>query len=108
MKKGEEPLRTFGDLLHHRQPPLELLELTKRFAKDCRKHPDGSLPDEIATALYFLSIAAAIVKCGRRITGMDDQSLAYSLDWTLKQAWLDEPLGELLQAALAAVDSPAP
>jgi len=105
---ADAPIRTFGDLLHHRQPPPELLELTKRFAKDCRNRPDGPLPDEIATVLYFLSIAAALTRCGRRITRMDDQSLCYSLDWALKQTWLDEPSRELLRAALEAIDSPAP
>ena len=29
-------LKSFGDLLHHPNPPLELLKLTKDFAKACR------------------------------------------------------------------------
>ena len=32
---------TFGDLLHHGSPPLELLKLTRRFAKGCRTQPES-------------------------------------------------------------------
>ncbi|OHB72648.1 MAG: hypothetical protein A2V70_17310 [Planctomycetes bacterium RBG_13_63_9] len=98
------PIRTFADLLHHPRPPVELLELTKRFAKACRSHRQSPLPDEIATVLYFLSIAVALTQCGRRITKMDDPSLGYSLDWGLKQPWLDEPTRELLRNARRAID----
>ena len=101
---ADPPIRTFGDLLDHPCPPVELLELTKRFAKDCRNHPDGPLPDEIATVLYFLSIVAAMTRCGRRITGMDDSSLRYSLSWALKQPWLDEPSRKLIEAGQETLD----
>ncbi len=91
------PIGTFGDLLQHRSPPIELLQQAKDFAKACRNQPDGPVPDEIATALYFLCIAAALVKCARRITKMDDRSLRRSIDWALKQSWLDEPSQQLLR-----------
>ena len=102
-----KPIKTFADLLHHPHPPVELLELTKRFAKACRTRRDGPLPGEIATVLYFLSIAVALAKCDRRITKMDDQSLRYSLDWALKQPWLDASVRELLREGQAAIDSSA-
>jgi hypothetical protein len=105
---GDPPVRTFGDLLHHRSPPLELLELTKQFAKACRTHPDGPLPDEVATVLYFSSIVAAMTKCGRRITKMDDRSLEYSLNWALRQPWLDDPTRRMLQEGLGAVGPSGP
>jgi len=63
--------------------------LAKRFAKACRSREDGPLPNEIATVLYVLSIAAALAKCGCRITVADDQSLQYGLDWALEQPWID-------------------
>ena len=101
-------IRSFGDLLHHPHPPIELLELTKQFAKDCRKRPDGPLPGEIATVLYYASIVAAITKCGRRISKLDHQSLRYALDWALEQAWLDEKTRELLREGYRAVDTAGP
>ena len=100
----DPPIRSFADLLGHPHPPLELLELIKRFAKACRNHPDSPLPDEIATVLYCLSIVAAITKCGRRITKMDDQSLRYSLDWALRQPWLDDSSHKLLREGRKALD----
>ena len=105
---GDEPVKTFGDLLHHGRPPLELLKLTKRFAKACRNHPDGPLPGEVATVLYFSSIVAAMIKCGRRITRMDDRSLQYSLQWALRQPWLDDATRRMLQEGLIAVGRSEP
>ena len=99
---------TFGELLHHGQPPVGLLEQVKRFAKACRNHPNSPLPDEIATVLYFLSIAAARVKCDRRITQMDDRSLCYSLDWALKQPWLDASSRRVLQDGRDAIGTSGP
>ena len=55
-------LKSFGDLLHHPNPPLELLRLTKDFAKACRLSRSGPLPREIATLLYFASIIVAWVR----------------------------------------------
>jgi hypothetical protein len=104
---GGPPLRSFADLLHHPNPPLELLELTKRFAKACRNDRNSPLPGEIATVLYFLSIVVAITKCDRRITKMDDPALRYSLDWALKQPWLDTSTRGLLEAGRNAIDSSA-
>ena len=98
-------VKTFGDLLQHANPPLELLKLTRRFAKGCRTQPDAPLPDEVATVLYFLSIAAALVRCGSRITKMDDKSLRYSLDWALKQPWLDEASRGLLREGQETIDA---
>jgi len=100
---GERPIRTFGDLLQHPHPPLGLLQRTKQFAKACRNRPDSALPDEIATVLYFMSIVAAMIKCGRRITRMDDASLRYSLDWAVRQTWLDEATHKLFKEGVAAI-----
>ena len=37
-------LKSFSDLFHHPVPPLELLSLTKDFAKANMDHPESSLP----------------------------------------------------------------
>ena len=102
------PIRSFNDLLHHPDPPVELLQWTKQFAKDCRNRPDGPLPDEIATVLYYLSIVAAMTKCRRRISRLDDPALRYALDWALDQAWLDEPSRELFREGCQVIDAAEP
>jgi hypothetical protein len=104
----DPPLSSFGDLLRHPSPPLNLLELTKQFAKACRNHPHSPLPDEVATVLYFLSIVVAITRCGRRITKMDDRSLEFSLNWALRQPWLDNSTRAILQEGLDAVGLSGP
>jgi hypothetical protein len=95
---GGPPLRTFSDALRHKHPPLELLELIHRFAKNCRQNADGPVPQEIATVLYFASIVAALVRCGRRITALDDDALRRSVDWALQQPWLDADTRALFAA----------
>jgi len=102
------PIRTFGDLLRHPRPPIELLESTKEFAKRCRSRPEAPLPDEIATMLYILSIVAALTRCTRRITKLDDQGLRYSLDWALAQPWLDPATHDLLREGYQALQSAGP
>jgi hypothetical protein len=91
------PIRSFRDLFEHPRPPIELLDLTRQFAKTCRLRGDGPLPVEIATVLYVTAIVAAMVKAGQRITKLDDQALCYSLDWALDQPWLDESIRGLLR-----------
>ncbi len=100
---GGTPIRSFADLLHHPHPPIEMLQATKRFAKACRSRDDGPLPDEVATVLYILSIVAAMLHGGRRITKMDDASLRYSLDWALKQPWLDDASRGLIEQGRQAI-----
>lgn len=107
-KVAGPPIETFGDLLRHPRPPIELLESAKEFAKRCRTRPDAPLPDEIATMVYILSIVAAMVRCGRRLTKLDDQGLRYSLDWAWSQSWLDPAMRDLLRQGYRALDAPEP
>jgi len=102
------PIKTFADLLHHSHPPVELLEMTREFAKMCRSHAESRLPDEIATMLYSLSIAVALTKCNRRITKLDRQGLRYTFDWALGQSWLDSSTRELLEHGSQAIDREGP
>jgi hypothetical protein len=99
---GEE-IRTFGDLLRHPSPPVEILELTKEFAKASRSHADSPLPDEVAAVLYLGSIAAALVRCARRITKLDDEGLRFGLEWALALPWLDDPIRGLIEEARRAL-----
>jgi hypothetical protein len=93
-------LRSFADLFHHPAPLIELLELVKDFAKANMNHPESGLPDEIATALYYTSIAASLVRLDARISQLPDADLQRGLRTTLEQAWLDERTRTLLAQAL--------
>lgn len=93
-------LKSFSDLFHHSVPPVELLKLTKDFAKSNMDHPDSSLPQEIAAALYYTSIAAALVRLDVRISQLPDADLQRGLAWAREQSWLDDATRELLGQAL--------
>jgi hypothetical protein len=83
------PPQTFGELFRHPEPPVELLRLAQQFGKRHRQDPDSGLPAEIATAIYFVSIELARVRCGRPISELTAESLRKGVQWTLAQPWLD-------------------
>jgi hypothetical protein len=94
-------LKSFRDLLHHPNPPVELLQITKQFAKSCRLSPGSPIPRDIASVLYFASIGVALLRCRRRITGLSDDEVRQGLDWVLSLPWVDEPTRLLLREARA-------
>jgi hypothetical protein len=94
-------VRTFQDLLHGPRPPLELLELTKDFAKRHLSQPDVVLPRGIAMALYYASILLAWERHGRRITRLSKAQLCRGLAWVLDQPWLDRETRRLFHDGLA-------
>jgi len=93
-------LKSFSDLFHHPAPPIELLELVKNFAKANLDHPESGLPGEIASALYYISIASALIHLDSRISQLPDSDLRRGLRWTEEQASLDEKTQGLLAQAL--------
>jgi len=102
---------TFGDLLRRDGTTgapvlLAMLERAKRFAKACKSRPDGPLPVEVATALYFAFIVAARLRCdGARLSALDDRSLLDGAAWALAQPWLSPEIRELLNEATTALRS---
>jgi hypothetical protein len=98
-------LKSFSDLFHHPAPPLELLEATKNFAKANMDNAESTLPSEVASALYYTSIAAAFVRLDTRISRLSDTDLRRGLLWAKEQPWLDHPTQELLLTAIAKISA---
>ena len=96
-------LDTFADLLHHSHPPVDLLEQTQQFAKNSARHPDSPLPREIATVLYYASIIVARLRCGRKITQLNDDALRRGLESLIAQPWVDEATRRLFREGLMAL-----
>jgi hypothetical protein len=96
---------TFAELFERPDPPLALLRRVKDFAKAHRDAPRSAYPPDIAALLYYASIAAALVRRGKRITSLDDQTLRQGFDWCLKCDWIVEPLRALFTAALHAISA---
>jgi hypothetical protein len=93
-------LKSFADLFLHPAPPLELLELTKDFAKANMEPAESVLPNDVAAALYYASIASALVRLDRRISRLDDAALRRGFLWAKERAWMDERIAQLLGQAL--------
>jgi hypothetical protein len=98
-------LKSFSDLFHHPVPPLELLSLTKDFAKANMDHPESSLPQEVAGVLYYASIATALVRLDAWISQLKDPELQRGLLWAKDQPWVDDQTRELLAQALNKISS---
>jgi hypothetical protein len=92
-------LKSFAELFHHSTPPLELLELTKDFGKANMNHPESALPHEVATAVYYLSIATALVRLDERISKLPDAELRRGFLWVCAQDWIDPETKALLLSA---------
>jgi hypothetical protein len=101
------PVKSFGDLLSHPNPPIELLKAAKDFAKFCRLSPHGAIPREIAAVLYFASLAAALVRCRCRITSLSDKTSAEGFRWVQTRPWVDAATRALTEEALHLLDAPS-
>lgn len=88
-------IKNLADLFGHPRPPLALLELAKEFAKSNRECPHGPLPSEVAAVIYFAAIVTALLRCGKRITSLDDKSILAGLDWAVGQQWIGVQMREL-------------
>jgi hypothetical protein len=95
-------LATFGDLLHHPNPPIELLTLAKAFSKSCRANAQ-LLPPEVSTLIYYAVIMVARVRLGKTITALSDEGLRQGLAWGMEQTWVDEKTKALLAEGAAAL-----
>ena len=82
--------RTFGEVLWAERPAVELLTLIKDYAKSKRADLAAGMPGEVASALYYTTIAAARVRAGASITTLDEKTLVEGVNWALGQPWLDE------------------
>ena len=90
-------IRSVLELLEHPDPPMEMLVGMKSLAK---LRPRQLFPPEIALLLYHGSIAAALVRCGKRISKLPDEDLRRGFTWAIKQPWVPESVCRLFREAL--------
>ena len=102
IKTGPRP-KSFGDLIRHPHPPVELLGLMKDFARQGRD--DGTIPAEVGTALYYAAIVLGVLRHNTRITKLDDHSLRKGIEWTMGLPWIDESLKQIFAEGLAKLGS---
>lgn len=92
-------IKSYKDLLTHPHPPMDLLIMTKDFAKASHISKNPSLPKDIALVLYFASIAVAMVRCRRKISTLPDRDIVKGLRWGQEQVWVEDWLKDLLKDA---------
>lgn len=95
--------KTFAELFAQSEPRIELLELTKRYAKSCAASKTGNLPPDVAGVLYVCCIAAAMYRRAQRITTWNDEALCDKLRWAGERSWINEPIRTLLFDTLDAL-----
>ncbi len=99
-------LTSFRDLFLHPVPPLELLALTKDFAKGNMDQPDSAIPNDVAAVVYYLTIAAGLVRLNQRISRLGDAELKRGLEGARGKAWVEAPLKDLLGEAIRKLEQP--
>ncbi|MBP7828442.1 MAG: hypothetical protein KA248_00850 [Kiritimatiellae bacterium] len=98
-------VKSFRDLFQHPHPPVALLEAVKDFAKRAARSREAVLPRDVARMLYYLSIAAALVHCHKRITSLEAAELLRGLKWARGQEWLEDDMRGLLDAGIRELES---
>jgi hypothetical protein len=100
-------VESFSTLFRHPNPPVKLLVLTRDFAKLHLLRSESLLPRKIARILYLTSIVVAMVKCGTRITKLDDAHIKEGLGWGLGHTWLDAEIQAIFREGLEVLRSGA-
>ena len=98
-------VHSFEELFQLASPPLELLRLTKDYAKAHLLHPDRTLAKEVATVLYYASTALALTCHNSRISTASDKVLCQNFQWCASQPWMDPALQKLFQKAMVRLSS---
>jgi hypothetical protein len=94
---GSSGTTTFGDLFRSPTPPLELLRLSQKFFKtNLTSHRDGSPEYKVAYVFYLLSIVAARVRHGVKISRLPDKDLLHVIKSVAGWSWIDEEIRQLL------------
>lgn len=92
-------IKTFGDLFASSAPPAELLDIVRKFARDCRDAGEKTLPSVIAGALYWSAIAAAIATSAGLHSKLSKTDIEVGLKWLSDQKWLTPQLHKLAKKA---------
>lgn len=90
---------TIGDLLSHPHPASPWLVHLKDRAKAASADPQDVLPPSTATWIYYVAIAAALVRCGQLISSTAPRDLLRGLNWAAERTWTPSAYLSLLRQA---------
>lgn len=81
-----------GDVLFSAEPSIDVLRAIKVRWKAMRLRQGSNESGVAATALYYLSLLVARIRCGTQITSLRDVDLRKGLTWLVVQPWIEDPL----------------
>ncbi|HKD38496.1 MAG TPA: sigma-70 family RNA polymerase sigma factor, partial [Pirellulales bacterium] len=73
-------------------PPIDLLRAIKDWSRRSTRSKDSPLPLDVASLLYFASIAAAQVRRGEWISKLDPAIFHRGVEMFLAESWVGEPV----------------
>ena len=96
---GAPPVPTLGDLFVSDRASIDLLVCTKNAGSFAAAGKSQTIPKELGSVVYFLSIAGGLVNHGKRISKSDDSTLDRGFKLTAERSWLPDRLRRLLREA---------
>lgn len=101
---SEQQIRTFEDLLHHPNPPLELLKISKDFFKAMASDKNQSKAmQEVAHLFYVMVVLVARVRQRTAISKLTDAELQKGIQWIIDGEWIDTKLKNLVTCCRAQI-----
>jgi DNA-directed RNA polymerase specialized sigma24 family protein len=97
----ETGISTFGDLLRHPQPPIEMLKFAKEFGKAAIVHGKTEWPKRVCEVLYYGSYAAGLARRGKQIGKLSKSDLQEGLTKIAGRAWIGREIRILCEQAAA-------
>ena len=96
--------KSLGDVLLDRHTPLNVLETIKDFGKKASAQKDRKAEHDVAIAIYYAALAAAVLFYDRKITKWSYGHLAKAFDSLIGKAWMADDLVDLLSKAKEACE----
>lgn len=102
--EGNPAPGTIGQVLLSNRPVMASLMAVKHFAKRMRAGAQTDRLRQVATVLYYASIAAAELRAGSVITTLPRQAILGGYRWAWGRSWTYIPLCCLFESALVLQD----
>ena len=90
---------TISDLLNNPSTDIAAIKRIKRYSKELSAQAKSTVENDVAIAIYYASIAHALVFHDRRITRFSYKRLESSFSCLVKEEWISKDLSILLKAA---------
>lgn len=103
----ETGINTFGDLLNHRHPPIEMLKFAKEFGKAIVHSGKTVWPVEVGQALNYAAYAAAFVCWRERLGTLSKADLEKGFRKLAARDWIPPNLRELFTKAAGKLSAAA-